>query len=150
VNVVVGRNGSGKSNFFSAIRFLLNDQYGSLTREDRQSLLHEGSDNNSTFSAFVEAVFDNSDQRFPTGKNQVIIRRTIGSKKDEYSLDKKSTPKGEIMSLLESAGFSKSNPYYIVPQGRVSFIFMIILNIFLSAKIQSSFHFRQDYPLDQY
>ncbi|KAI7944363.1 hypothetical protein MJO28_011891 [Puccinia striiformis f. sp. tritici] len=76
VNVVVGRNGSGKSNFFSAIRFLLNDQYGSLTREDRQSLLHEGSDNNSTFSAFVEAVFDNSDQRFPTGKNQVIIRRT--------------------------------------------------------------------------
>ncbi|MBW0487261.1 hypothetical protein O181_026976 [Austropuccinia psidii MF-1] len=120
VNVVVGRNGSGKSNFFSAIRFLLNDQYGSLNREERQSLLHEGSDNNSTFSAFVEAIFDNSDQRFPTGKNQVIIRRTIGSKKDEYSLDKKSTPKGEIMSLLESAGFSKSNPYYIVPQGRIT------------------------------
>lgn len=23
------------------------------------------------------------------------------------------------MSLLESAGFSRSNPYYIVPQGRV-------------------------------
>ena len=23
------------------------------------------------------------------------------------------------MNLLESAGFSKSNPYYIVPQGRV-------------------------------
>jgi structural maintenance of chromosome 3 (chondroitin sulfate proteoglycan 6) len=26
------------------------------------------------------------------------------------------------MSLLESAGFSRANPYYIVPQGRVSFI----------------------------
>ena len=24
------------------------------------------------------------------------------------------------MSLLESAGFSRSNPYYIVPQGRVT------------------------------
>lgn len=24
------------------------------------------------------------------------------------------------MSLLESAGFSRANPYYIVPQGRVS------------------------------
>ncbi|KAG0142153.1 hypothetical protein CROQUDRAFT_97871 [Cronartium quercuum f. sp. fusiforme G11] len=120
VNVVVGRNGSGKSNFFSAIRFLLNDQYNTLGRDERQSLLHEGSDNNTTFSAFVEATFDNSDHRFPTGKNQVIIRRTIGSKKDEYSLDKKSTPKGEIMSLLESAGFSKSNPYYIVPQGRIT------------------------------
>ncbi|KAI8456728.1 RecF/RecN/SMC [Phakopsora pachyrhizi] len=120
VNVIVGRNGSGKSNFFSAIRFLLNDQYNSLGREERQSLLHEGSDNNSTFSAYVEAIFENSDQRFPTGKDRVIIRRTIGSKKDEYSLDKKSIPKGEIMSLLESAGFSKSNPYYIVPQGRIT------------------------------
>ena len=50
----------------------------------------------------------------------MILRRTIGLKKDEYSLDKKSVPKSEVMSLLESAGFSRSNPYYIVPQGRVT------------------------------
>ena len=70
-------------------------------------------------SAYVEIIFDNSDGRFPTGKDEVIIRRTIGLKKDEYSLDKKSSSKAEVMTLLESAGFSKSNPYYIVPQGRV-------------------------------
>lgn len=28
--------------------------------------------------------------------------------------------KADVMSLLESAGFSKSNPYYIVPQGRIA------------------------------
>lgn len=28
--------------------------------------------------------------------------------------------KSDVMNLLESAGFSRSNPYYIVPQGRVS------------------------------
>ena len=27
--------------------------------------------------------------------------------------------KTEVFNLLESAGFSRSNPYYIVPQGRV-------------------------------
>lgn len=27
--------------------------------------------------------------------------------------------KTEVMSLFETAGFSRSNPYYIVPQGRV-------------------------------
>jgi len=64
-------------------------------------------------------VFDNSDNRFPTGHEEVILRRTIGMKKDEYSLDKKSASKADVMNLLESAGFSKSNPYYIVPQGRV-------------------------------
>jgi len=48
------------------------------------------------------------------------LRRTIGQKKDEYSLDKKSASKADVMNLLESAGFSKSNFYYIVPQGWVS------------------------------
>jgi len=70
----------------------------------------------------VEIVFDNSDNRFPTGHEEVILRRTIGMKKDEYSLDKKSASKADVMNLLESAGFSKSNPYYIVPQGRVSIL----------------------------
>ena len=68
----------------------------------------------------VEVVFDNSDNRFPTGRDEVVLRRTIGLKKDEYSLDKKNASKADIMNLLESAGFSKANPYYIVPQGRVS------------------------------
>jgi hypothetical protein len=67
----------------------------------------------------VEIIFDNSDSRFPTGKDEVILRRTIGLKKDEYSLDKKSVSKADVMNLLESAGFSRANPYYIVPQGRV-------------------------------
>ena len=71
-------------------------------------------------SAFVEIIFDNSDDRFPTGKPDLILRRTIGMKKDEYSLDRKNATKSDVMNLLESAGFSRSNPYYIVPQGRVT------------------------------
>lgn len=108
-----------------------------MSREERQALLHEGVSVTTTLSAYgerapatycstsselcavVEIVFDNSDNRFPTGHEEVIIRRTIGLKKDEYSLDKKSVSKADVMNLLESAGFSKSNPYYIVPQGRV-------------------------------
>lgn len=71
-------------------------------------------------SAFVEIIFDNSDDRFPTGKSELVLRRTIGMKKDEYSLDRKNATKSDVMNLLESAGFSRSNPYYIVPQGRVT------------------------------
>lgn len=133
-NVVVGRNGSGKSNFFAAIRFVLSDAYTHMSREERQALLHvrppspvllmclidqEGS-GTAVMSAYVEIIFDNMDNRFPTGKEEVILRRTIGLKKDEYSLDKKSASKSDVMNLLESAGFSRSNPYYIVPQGRVT------------------------------
>ncbi|KAL4939632.1 hypothetical protein BDV06DRAFT_33763 [Aspergillus oleicola] len=118
-NVIVGRNGSGKSNFFAAIRFVLSDAYTHLGREERQALLHEGS-GSAVMSAYVEIIFDNSDDRFPTGKPELVLRRTIGLKKDEYTLDRKNATKSDVMNLLESAGFSRSNPYYIVPQGRVT------------------------------
>ncbi|KDN48180.1 putative SMC3 [Tilletiaria anomala UBC 951] len=120
-NVIVGRNGSGKSNFFSAIRFVLSDQYATLTREERQGLLHDSSSSTSTtLSAFVEITFDNADNRFPTNGEEVILRRTIGLKKDEYSIDRRSASKADVGNLLEAAGFSRANPYYIVPQGRIT------------------------------
>jgi structural maintenance of chromosome 3 (chondroitin sulfate proteoglycan 6) len=50
----------------------------------------------------------------------LFYQRTIGLKKDEYSLDGKCCSKNEVLNLFESAGFSRSNPYYIVPQGRIS------------------------------
>lgn len=122
-----------------AIRFVLSDQYTQMGREERQRLLHEGTSTSTTLAAYVEIVFDSTllpsfplpiecrgadsldtDGRFPTSTAEVRLRRTIGLKKDEYSLDKKSVTKAEVNNLLESAGFSKSNPYYIVPQGRVS------------------------------
>lgn len=72
-------------------------------------------------------MFTNQPARFPTPNPIVTIRRTIGLKKDEYTLDKKSVSKADVMSLLESAGFSRANPYYIVPQGRVSTFSLISL-----------------------
>lgn len=42
LNVIVGRNGSGKSNFFAAIRFVLSDAYSQMGREERQALIHVG------------------------------------------------------------------------------------------------------------
>lgn len=118
LNVVVGRNGSGKSNFFAAIRFVLSDAYTHMTREERQGLIHEGS--GTVMSAYVEIVFDNTDRRFPLPKDEISIRRTIGLKKDDYSMDGKSTTRSDVMNLLESAGFSRLNPYYIVPQGKIT------------------------------
>lgn len=118
-NVIVGRNGSGKSNFFYAIQFVLSDEFSHLREEQRQALLHEGTGPR-VISAFVEIIFDNSDNRIPIDKEEVTLRRVIGSKKDQYFLDKKMVTKSDVMNLLESAGFSRSNPYYIVKQGKIN------------------------------
>jgi len=71
-------------------------------------------------NAFVEVVFDNSDHRFSLEhSDEVVLRRTIGLKKDEFFLQRKRATKQEIQSLLEGAGFSKSNPYFMVQQGKI-------------------------------
>ena len=125
-NSVVGRNGSGKSNLFDAVQFvLLSPRFYTLRtvstklfggvlqlseclpyifvwwQEERQALLHEGS-GSTAVNAFVEIVFDNSDNRFSLeNSDEVVLRRTIGHKKDEFFLQRKRANKTEIMSLLE-------------------------------------------------
>ncbi|SCV02665.1 LAME_0H03928g1_1 [Lachancea meyersii CBS 8951] len=123
-NVVIGGNGSGKSNFFAAVRFVLSDDYSNLKREERQGLIHQGT--GSVMSAYVEIVFhDPNGQMMMTSgipmteEKLVRVRRTIGLKKDEHSVNGKTCHKSDITRMFESVGFSSSNPYNIVPQGRI-------------------------------
>ena len=60
-NVVVGRNGSGKSNFFSAIEFVLLADSSTFKAEQQRALLHEGSGPR-PITASVEILFDNKDR----------------------------------------------------------------------------------------
>lgn len=82
-------------------------------------MLHEGPGQR-TMVAYVEIIFDNSDNRLPIDDTQVSLRRQIGMKKDQYLLNSKVVTRSEVMNVLESAGFSRSNPYYIVKQGKIN------------------------------
>jgi structural maintenance of chromosome 3 (chondroitin sulfate proteoglycan 6) len=115
----VGANGSGKSNFFHAIRFVLSDVFQRTTQEERQQLLHEGA-GHAAVTASVEIVFDNADARFPVDRDEVRLRRVIGATRDEYHVDGKHVTKNEVQNLLESAGFSRANPYHVVQQGKIT------------------------------
>lgn len=67
-NLVLGKNGSGKSNLLDAISFVLTDKYAGLVGEERIKLLHEGA-GAKIAQADVEVVFDNSDKRIPVRRN---------------------------------------------------------------------------------
>ena len=94
--------------------------------------------------ASVLIEMDNTDGRFPVDAATITLGRTVGLKKDEYFSNRyplcqrsgggaclphfchtaappssKPTKKADIINMLESAGFSRSNPYYIVAQGKV-------------------------------
>ncbi|KAG0666026.1 Structural maintenance of chromosomes protein 3 [Monosporozyma unispora] len=123
-NIIIGGNGSGKSNLFAAIRFVLSDEYSTLKREERQGLIHQGA--GSVMSASVEIVFHDPEHRMILSSgimqrpnDEIFVRRTVGLKKDDYQINDRNVTKNDIVRVLESAGFSMSNPYNIVPQGRI-------------------------------
>jgi len=117
-NVIVGKNGSGKSNVFKALEFILNHQYRSISSKEWQKWVYEGSE--TKVLATVEVHFDNSNGTLPVETDEVQIKRIFGSKKDQWSMNGKNTTKEDVTSILESAGLSRTNPYYIVAQGQVT------------------------------
>ena len=78
LNVIVGRNGSGKSNLFAALNLIF--QPKSLSPRERSGLLHQTSSHRAQ-TASIEVTIDNSDERIPNQKEQIIIRREFGATK---------------------------------------------------------------------
>ncbi|KAF4693984.1 hypothetical protein FOZ60_009424 [Perkinsus olseni] len=117
VNVFVGLNGSGKSNIYSAIRFVLGGER-IASEQQRRSLLHQ-SHGRQASSAYVELTLDNADGRIPIDKAEVALRRTI-------TPENRCATKSEVNSWLEAAGIStKSRTYYVVEQGKVTSLALI-------------------------
>eukprot|EP01012_Entosiphon_sulcatum_P036669 TRINITY_DN4679_c0_g1_i1.p1 TRINITY_DN4679_c0_g1~~TRINITY_DN4679_c0_g1_i1.p1 ORF type:complete len:1212 (+),score=285.66 TRINITY_DN4679_c0_g1_i1:51-3686(+) len=117
LNVIIGKNGFGKTNILNAIQFVIGDKYAASRPEDRKQLLHQGG--KAVMSGYVEIVFDNSDHRLGE-EEEVAIRRTIGLKKDEFRVNGKTHKAEEVRKLLDAAGLSSVNQFNVVEQGRVT------------------------------
>ncbi|KAH9414898.1 Structural maintenance of chromosomes protein 3 [Dermatophagoides pteronyssinus] len=124
LNVIVGSNGSGKSNLVMALEFVLTQNYNRLNEQQRLLLMcnQNQSDNGSakTIEAFVELHFDNEDKFFPVNEPLVIIKRQITRTNDNFFINGKLAKNDELMAFLESGGFSRDNSYFIVKQGLVT------------------------------
>jgi structural maintenance of chromosome 3 (chondroitin sulfate proteoglycan 6) len=123
VNLVIGANGHGKSNFLDAIIFVLTDKYSNLRQEDKKLLVHEEPGEEIT-QISVELILDNKSRRFPVDKDTVNISKIyhVNENREEILINQKKLLRSDINNLLESAGFCKQNPYYIIQQGKINTI----------------------------
>lgn len=115
-NVIVGKNGSGKSNLISAIQLVV--CCPRINVSERQNMIHEGS-LSSDESCVVEVEFDNSSQRFH-GPQRFTIKREISVNKDDFYVDGKHASREEVRGMFESAGIPVSSPYFLVLQGKIN------------------------------
>lgn len=73
-NVIIGKNGQGKSNIHIALLFLFSDQYSNESASTRREVMNEQVTEG---DVIVEVQIDNSDRLLMVDSDEVIIKKSI-------------------------------------------------------------------------
>ena len=122
-NAITGFNGSGKSNIFDAICFLLGISTLSQVRASNLSDLIYKKGNAGINKASVTIIFDNKDKESSPltyeEYDEIIVSRTILQGKSKYYLNGYSATQDTIKNLFLSVQLNINNPHFLIMQGKV-------------------------------
>jgi len=119
---IAGANGSGKSNVFDAIGFVLGELSSkSLRTENLSSLIYNGGHQGKEASrAKVEIIFDNSDNKISVDEKEVRVSREVNKQgQGTYRINGQLATRSRILSLLDEVGID-ARGYAIVQQGKIA------------------------------
>ena len=121
VSVVVGPNGTGKSNIVDAVAWVLGSQFTRALRTDRmEDLIFAGTATRAPHSrAEVTVVLDNSDRLLPLDLDEVALtRRLFRGGLSEYEINGVQCRLLDVQELLSDSGVGR-HQHLIVGQGRL-------------------------------
>lgn len=121
VSVVVGPNGTGKSNIVDAVSWVLGTQYTRALRADQMDdVVFAGTADRPAHSrAEVTLVMDNSDRTVPLNLDEVAVtRRLFKGGTSEYEINGAPCRLLDIQELLSDSGLGRRQ-HLIVGQGRL-------------------------------
>ena len=121
VSVVVGPNGTGKSNIVDAVAWVLGSQFTRALRTDRMDdVIFAGTATRPSHNrAEVTVVLDNRDRVLPLDLDEVsLTRRLFRGGGSEYELNGAQCRLLDVQDLLSDSGVGRSQ-HLIVGQGRL-------------------------------
>ena len=121
INVIVGANGSGKSNVSDALCFVLGRlSIKSMRAAKAGNLIFLGSKSAAPAKeAMVEIILDNSDRTFSLDNDEVSIKRIVRRNGQSiYKINDETKTRQEVLSLLAQGGIDP-NGFNIVLQGEI-------------------------------
>ena len=121
-SVVVGRNGSGKSNIVDALCFVLGTARSKVMRvkNSAELIFNGGKDGKASDNAEVTVTFDNQDAGFRIDSEAVKVSRLVKSNgQGVYRLNEKRVTRQEILEALSHARINPDS-YNIVLQNDVT------------------------------
>jgi len=121
LTIITGPNGSGKSNILDSVKFALGElSPKELRGETISDLIHRGTQQASSRSAYVAVQFDNHDRRIPIDSEAVTISREFHrGGEGVYRLNGKRISRKQLTDILSSADIQVSS-YNIVPQHAIT------------------------------
>ena len=154
-NAITGFNGSGKSNIFDALCFVMGiSSLANVRAANLQDLIYKkglaGID-----KASVTVIFENSDKtNSPVGYedyDEISVCRTIHQGKSKYILNGYSSTQDKVRDLFLSVQLNINNPHFLVMQGKVRQVVNMkpieILGLMEEAAGTSSFQLKKESSL---
>ncbi|KAM0687709.1 hypothetical protein COBT_001046 [Conglomerata obtusa] len=125
INIIIGKNGSGKSNLMTAIATFFSPIR--ITTDDKQNLINEGNVISQKLAQILLQVARND--RFPFKEN-FTLRRSFDMKRDDYVLLGANDETLQLMNRDEMRGIFESvnlsdNTLFIIQQGKINQLSML-------------------------